>query len=115
MDHIIKFSNGTFGNVVKFVNGTAGNVENTCKDWCLEQHYIFTHNEAVEKMWILVIALFVLIIYWALKNCPDEKYNEFLATYNLRMEQLEKILNSMIPLTMLLIVMYIIYWMVSLP
>lgn len=93
-----------------FINGTQTLLGDGCADWCREQHYIFNNNEMITSLWILAIALFVLIVYWAFRNCPEDKYNEFLISTGLRKDQLERILYSLIPLAMLLIVIFLIYF-----
>ena len=100
---------------VYFQNGTTAQVTDACKNWCLEQHFTFAHNEAVSSLWILAVALFILIIYCSFRNCEQDTYDEFCQKLSITRLHMEKMLSSLIPLSMLLITMFIIYFLWTMP
>ena len=100
---------------IVYLNGTVGQVSSSCKDWCLEQHSLFNHNEALTSLWLLAVSLIALVIYWAFKNCPEDVYDNFIVATGMTKLFLDKLLWSMITLSMLTTALYIIYFIWSMP
>lgn len=44
------------------LNETVSGITKTCQNWCLEQHFTFQHNEIINLLWVLPVALVSLSI-----------------------------------------------------
>ena len=100
------------------IDGITRQVSGYCKEWCLDQHYTFFHNEHVMSLWILIVPFFLLLFNWAITSVKedDPALTQLQVSTGIDREKLYKIAHITIPISMLSIILYILYilfWVVK--
>lgn len=109
----ITLLNQIYNNTV--LNETTQGITKACQNWCLEQHFTFQHNEIINLLWVLPVALISLSIAKVLLT--DEKKSYIIKRINLikgeenlkKRIQIANVFISLANWTIIIMTGYIIY------